>query len=134
MNGLSGWVALDSGIALPAVSTACGGFVPSNEAAAWYTTVIPTQENTTARIVSNLSFIWSPLKLTHPSGLLHIRFAGRFDPLCCEYSKALPALSNLSFCYRAPKTCRKQVSYSLSLWKWARVRARSVEKKEKGWG
>ena len=35
----------------------------------------------------------------------------------------------------APKNVGKLFSYSLSLWEWARVRARSVAKKEKQeWG
>jgi hypothetical protein len=66
MMGLSGCTALESGIALPLISTACGGLVPSSRAssvdlagdeAALYKTVVATNPNTTIRITISLDFI-----------------------------------------------------------------------------
>jgi hypothetical protein len=67
MMGLSGCTALESGITLPLISTACGGLVPSRRASAvnfecdsdeqaLYRTVA-TNKNITIKIAIDLDFI-----------------------------------------------------------------------------
>src|SRR5882672_1946732 len=100
--GLSGWVALESGIIFPEISTACGGLVPSKEDVALYATTTERQPSARTRITKNLIFMRSRLrKLISQGGVDHdglretLRDShGTFSLLIlqshprCEYSNA----------------------------------------------